>query len=83
MSVGNNSKQSAVHMLALLHAHFNLSVKLVEKGILTQQEAAEAMIKTANDIRNGTEENGDEIAQIGELAASQFERYGGFILGIR
>ncbi len=76
-------KRGAVSELALLMSQFNLYKKLVEKGVLTQQEAAEILTKTANDLRTGTEDEGFPVADHGESIAGQFEKYAGFILGIK
>lgn len=83
MSVESAMKRGAIGEIALLMSHFNMCTKLVEKGVLTQQEAAEVMTKTANDIRTSTEEDGSPIAEAGETMAVQFERYAGFILDIK
>ncbi|MBW8639004.1 hypothetical protein K1W69_17540 [Hoeflea sp. WL0058] len=59
---------------------FNLCAALVNKGVLTQQEAANVMVKTANDIRSGSEDGSGQ--EYGERIASRYEVLASWLLGI-
>ena len=58
---------------------YRIAHKLVEKGILTQSEAAAIMVQTADDVRNGTE--GDKGEAFGATIAGRYELFAGWLLG--
>jgi hypothetical protein len=58
---------------------FRLAQKLVEKQILTQQEAADVMVRAADDVRNATEGGSGET--FGGAIASRYETFAGWLLG--
>ncbi|CAN7516293.1 hypothetical protein [Brucella pseudogrignonensis] len=61
--------------------NFRLCAALVEQGVLTQQQAANVMVETAEDIRSGSE---DGIrADLGEALASRYEVFAGWLLGTK
>ncbi|WP_043614220.1 hypothetical protein [Ensifer sp. ZNC0028] len=57
----------------------NLCTTLIDKGVLTRQEAANIMVETANDIRSGSEDGAGEI--LGEATAGPYERLAAMLLG--
>lgn len=59
----------------------NLCLALVEKRLLTPAEAAQVMTKTADDIRNGSED--DALAGYGEALARGYERFAATLLRSR
>lgn len=58
---------------------YRLCVKLVEKRVLTQQEAASIFTATADDIRSGTEDGSGE--NLGEAVARSYEKMASWMLG--
>jgi hypothetical protein len=58
---------------------FRLTQVLIEAGTLTQQQGADAMVRTANDIRSGTEDGSGQT--YGEAIASRYEIFAGWLLG--
>ena len=52
---------------------------LVDKGVITKEEAAQVLVQTADDIRLGTED--DPIAAAGEGLAQGYEKAAGWLLG--
>lgn len=58
---------------------YRLCVKLVEKGVLTQQDAANVFIATADDIRSGSEDGAGE--RLGEVVARDYEKLAALVLG--
>lgn len=57
---------------------FNLLRTLVDKGVLTSNEAAHVVTKTADDIRSGSEDGSGEM--LGEQTAQIFEQVGEWLL---
>lgn len=74
----NNDPVAAAAGASTLFAHSLLSA-LVGKGVLTQQEAAQVMLSTAEKIRMGTED--DASSSAGEAAARTYETMAGWLLG--
>ncbi|MEH6721288.1 MAG: hypothetical protein V7704_20615 [Aurantimonas endophytica] len=72
---------NTVLLLAVMAASHGILHGLVVKGLLTQSEAAEVLVKAANTVREGTEDSTE--AALGEGAAQTFERFAGFLLGYK
>jgi hypothetical protein len=58
---------------------FRLLCKLIDKGVLTQAEAADVALAAAADIREATEGEADQFA--GDLAAQSHEAMAAWLLG--
>jgi hypothetical protein len=58
---------------------FRICEALVEKNVLTRPEAAQILVKTADDIRSGTEDNA--TSDLGEGLARAHELAAGWLLG--
>lgn len=58
---------------------YRLCVKLVEKSVLSQPEAASIFTATADDIRSGTEDGSGE--KVGEALARSYEKMASWMLG--
>lgn len=74
----NNDPVAAAAQASTLFAHTLLSA-LVKKGILSQEDAAQVLIDTAEKLRMGTEDGG--AAQSGEATAQVYETMAGWLLG--
>jgi hypothetical protein len=59
---------------------FHLAKALVEKGLLSQSEAAGAFVAAANDVRSGTEDDHEMSARAGETMATTIEQYASWLL---
>lgn len=60
---------------------FRLLSLLIEKGLISQEEAAKVMVSTAGDLRSGTEDDAPSMKLRGELYAKAFEHLAGWLLG--
>jgi hypothetical protein len=57
----------------------NILYLLIEKGLITQQEASGIFTKTANQVRDGSEDG--PSPQAGEAVAKAMEQMAGWCLG--
>jgi hypothetical protein len=57
---------------------FRLLALLVEKGVVTQEDASKVMVQTAEDLRTATE---DDAGTVGENVARLYERMAGWLQG--
>ena len=76
-----NDKRTAISETVQLHAYFNLIYKLVEKGILSQEDGAAIMVENANDARLATEKEDKLSAEFGGKLALFFEGFAATLLG--
>lgn len=70
---------SKIDTAVLMQLGFNICFKLVEKGVLNQQEAAQVMTETANDARLAGEHAGSLSA--GDALAETLESMAANLLG--
>jgi hypothetical protein len=77
---GPSKPEEAISAASVLFAYRVLKA-LVDKGLLTQAEAANVMTETANDIRSLTEDGTG--AAFGEYAARRYEQLAAWLLGRR
>lgn len=77
----SNDRATALAFTANKLFAFQIASALVEKGLLTSEEAGAVMVKTANLIRTGTEDEADE--RLGESFARQYEDVAGWLLRAR
>lgn len=79
--MSSNNKRIAISETMHLHAYYNLVHKLVERGILSQEDGAALMVENANDARTATETNDEASADFGEKLALLYEGFAAALLG--
>lgn len=77
----DHNMRLAISETMQLHAYYNLIYMLVEKGVISQQDAAALMVENANDARLATEEQDKSSAEFGERLALLYEGFAAALLG--
>lgn len=73
------TKPETINFGASSFFNFRLCQTLIDKGVLTNAEAADVFVKAANDVRSGSEDGAGQM--LGEVVASRFEVMAGWLLG--